>query len=95
MREMQRVNGHGSFIGYARKLYADVDARTTVCDMRQHRRSLDSSPSDDSAHSESQTAHDTSCKNSDSTGSGSVVGERPSLSGRRRGFSPAKLRVND
>lgn len=57
MREMQRINGHGSFVGYARELCTDVDARHAVRHMRQHRRPLDPSSSDDSAHSENQTVY--------------------------------------
>jgi hypothetical protein len=91
MREMQWVNGRRSFIGHARKLCADVDAGPPVFSLRQHRRSLDPSSSDDSAHSESQTAYDTSYKNSDSTSSSSVAGKRLALPKPHTGWLPACL----
>jgi hypothetical protein len=73
MPEMQWVDGQGSSAGHARELCADVDERPAMCGMRQYRRSLDPSSSEGSAHSESETAYDTSCKNGDPTGSGSII----------------------
>lgn len=56
--QMQRAHGRGPFTGHARKLSADVDARTTVYDMRQYRGPADPPSPDHAARSKSQpTGH--------------------------------------
>lgn len=54
MYEMLWAHGHGSFAGYARKLCADVDAWTALCDMRQYRGSVNPLSSNGTAFSKGQ-----------------------------------------
>jgi hypothetical protein len=78
MYQMQRAHGQGSFAGYERELFADVDAGPAVSDMRQYRGSIDPLSPYGSARPEGHTAQIAVGANGGSTGTGGIaVSEQP------------------
>lgn len=78
MYQMQRAHGQGSFAGYERELFADVDAGPAVSDMRQYRGSINPLSPYGSARPEGHTAQIAVGANGGSTGTGGIaVSEQP------------------